>query len=69
MTTTETSAPRPLVGTGEVARQLRVSTNTVIRRVEAGTLTPIGKICGPAGAYVFDCDYIASVVQKAGESR
>jgi len=42
-----------LIGTAEVTRILGCDKATVLRRIEAGVLTPAMKMSGPNGAYLF----------------
>ncbi|MEV4902389.1 helix-turn-helix domain-containing protein [Citricoccus sp. NPDC055426] len=56
------------IGTAETARILRVSKRTVHNRVDAGILTPITKIEGRTGAYVFDRETVQALADAQQES-
>ena len=43
-----------LYGTHQTAEVLEVSRRDVVRLVERGDLTPVGKLPGTTGAYLFD---------------
>lgn len=43
-----------LLTTAEAAARLGVSTKTIYRRVQAGSLVPVRKLDGIRGAYLFD---------------
>lgn len=44
----------PVMGTAQVAEKLRASTRTVMRLVASGELTPIQKLPGRTGSFLFD---------------
>jgi len=43
-----------LIGTAEVIKILECDKATVLRRIDAGRLTPAHKLPGPNGAYLFN---------------
>lgn len=63
--------PQTLISAQEVARRLNVDRSTITRRVQAGSLSPAGKLDGATGAYVFDADEIDRMIQKkrAGQEQ
>lgn len=56
-----------LLGTTEAAALLGVSVRTIHRIVTRGHLTPITKLPGSTGAYLFDADAVRAF--KAGLGR
>jgi len=54
-----------LLGATETAQAAHVSKQTLIRDVAAGVITPVGKLSGPNGAYVFD----AAEVERYAAAR
>ena len=46
--------------TGELAKARGCSVRTILRKVESGELTPIGKLPGKTGAYLFSPDQAAA---------
>ena len=53
-----------LLGTADVAKRLRMSRAGINRRVEMGTLKPVGEI-GPRGIRVFDAEEIEQIAKEA----
>lgn len=51
------------VTTRDVAQALRISTREVARRVERGSLTPVAKLPGIRGAFLFD----PSVIEQGSD--
>lgn len=51
------SYPR-LIATREASALLGVTTRTVARWVDEGTLTPAAQAPGPRGAYLFDAEQV-----------
>jgi excisionase family DNA binding protein len=56
-----------LIGAAEVAELLGVSRSTVSRRIRDGHLTPVLRMRGDSGAYLFDPDnlYNADIDEMA----
>ena len=50
------------LSTTEVAAELGVDRSVVVRRVKAGQLTPVQKLPGHTGAYLFDRAAIEALV-------
>lgn len=46
--------PGQLIGAREAARLLGIDRSSLMRRIEAGTVTPLVQLDGPGGAWVFD---------------
>lgn len=61
--------PQQLMSATEVARLLGVDRSTIVRRAQAGTLTPIAKIAGATGAYLFDGETIRKMADRAGREN
>lgn len=58
-----------LLATGDVATRLGIDRRTVIQRVAAGRLSPVGKLPGPRGAYLFDAEQIDRLAEDAAPSE
>ena len=54
------SNPR-LIATREASALLGVTTRTVARWVDEGTLTPVAQAPGPRGAYLFDAEQVEAL--------
>jgi hypothetical protein len=56
--------PKPvdLISSAEVAQRLGCDVRTVHRKVLRGQLTPLGKIDGLRGAYLFDAAEVARLI-------
>lgn len=53
-----------LLATTEVAALLGIDRSVVIRRVQAGSLTPVHRLPGPTGAYLFDRSEVERVATE-----
>lgn len=58
-----------LMATGDVAARLGIDRRTVLQRVASGRLTPVGKLPGARGAYLFDAEQIeaTAAIELEGE--
>lgn len=57
------SIPR-LIATREASALFGVTTRTVARWVEDGTLTPAAQAPGPNGAYLFDAEQVEALAAE-----
>ena len=55
--------PATIIGSREAAALLKISVDTLHRRIAAGQLEPVGKLRGRTGDYLFDR---ASIQAQAG---
>lgn len=53
-----------LIGTAEVTRILGCDKATVLRRIDAGLLTPAHKLPGPNGAYLYKRADVVALAKK-----
>lgn len=58
------SKPPELISSPEVARMINRSPRTVHRLVENGELTPVAKLPGPNGAFVFTREQAEELVER-----
>lgn len=59
-----------LIGSADVCALLGIERSTLIRWVQLGQVTAAIKMPGKSGAYLFDSEYIAGLVEaKEGERR
>ena len=49
----------PLIGSAEVCERLRIDRSTLTRRVARGEITPVQKLPGETGAYLFEAGEVA----------
>jgi hypothetical protein len=54
-----------LIGSAEAAIILGIDRSVFIRRVNAGSITPVQKLPAATGAYLFDGDEIAQMAEPA----
>lgn len=54
-----------LMPTSEVAKCLGISRQTVSWRVARGYLTPVQRLTGPSGAFLFDAEQIEALAADA----
>lgn len=60
----EANDSHALLSTTEVARRLGIARNTVLQRVAYGHLTPVHRLPGKTGAYLFDAEQIAAAAAE-----
>lgn len=63
-------SPPELIGSADVCALLGIERSTLIRWVQLGQVKAAIKMPGKSGAYLFDAEYIAQLVEaKQGERR
>jgi excisionase family DNA binding protein len=55
-----------IIGAAEAARRLQVSRPTITRMAQSGKITPLHKMDGLRGAYVFTDAEVARAAQERG---
>lgn len=63
------ATPLPLIGSAEVCERLGIDRSTLTRRVARGEITPVQKMPGETGAFLFAAAEVDRVVAEQAEAK